>query len=91
MIEWLAWQAKHRTPGCDLVFHWNGKPLGSHLKGWDHACAAAGLPDLHFHDLRRSAVRNMERAGIPEMSPCRSAGTARKAYTGVTTSSWMPI
>jgi integrase len=65
MVEWLEWQAKRRTPGCDLVFHWNGKPLGSHLKGWDRACTAAGIPRLHFHDLRRSAVRNMERAGIP--------------------------
>jgi integrase len=64
MAEWLHWHAKQRVAGCDLVFHWNGKPLGSHLKGWDRACTAVGLPDLHFHDLRRSAVRNMERAGI---------------------------
>lgn len=47
------------------MFHWNGKPLGSHLKGWDRACAAVGLAGLHFHDLRRNAIRNMERAGIP--------------------------
>jgi len=65
MVEWLEWQVKRRAPGFDLVFHWHGKPLGSHLKGWDRACTAAGLADLHFHDLRRSAVRNMERAGIP--------------------------
>lgn len=65
MIEWLTWQNKQRVTGCDLVFHWNGKPLGSHLKGWDKACTAAGLARLHFHDLRRSAIRNMERAGIP--------------------------
>lgn len=65
MVHWLEWQAEQRVPGCDLVFHWKGKPLGSHLKGWDRACAAAKLNDLHFHDLRRSAVRNMERAGIP--------------------------
>jgi len=65
MAEWLMWQAKQSAPGCDLVFHWNGKPLGSHLKGWDTGCAAADLKGLLFHDLRRSAVRNMERAGIP--------------------------
>jgi integrase len=65
MVEWLRWPAKQSVEGCDLVFHWNGKPLGSHLKGWERACTAVGLDGLHFHDLRRSAVRNMERAGIP--------------------------
>jgi hypothetical protein len=38
MVEWLEWQLKRRVPGCDLVFHWKGKPLGSHLKGWDRSC-----------------------------------------------------
>jgi integrase len=65
MLEWLTWQTKHHEKGCDWVFHWNGKPLGSHVKGWDRACSAAGLAGLHFHDLRRSAIRNIERAGIP--------------------------
>ena len=65
MREWLEWQAERRAPGCDLVFHWKGKPLGSHLKGWDRAVRAAGLENLRPHDLRRSAIRNMERAGIP--------------------------
>jgi integrase len=65
MREWLEWQAERRAPGCDLVFHWKGKPLGSHLKGWDRAVKAAGLDGLRPHDLRRSAIRNMERAGIP--------------------------
>jgi integrase len=65
MREWLEWQAERREPGCDLVFHWKGKPLGSHVKGWDRAVKAAGLDGLRPHDLRRSAIRNMERAGIP--------------------------
>jgi integrase len=65
MQEWLKWQQERRVAGCMLVFHWSGKPIGSHVKGWVRACEEAGLPDLHPHDLRRSAVRNMERAGIP--------------------------
>ena len=65
MAEWLKWQYKRRVPGCDLVFHWQGKPIGSHIKGWSKACTAAGLDGLKPHDLLRSAIRYMERAGIP--------------------------
>jgi integrase len=68
MREWLLMQKAERDQDwseCPLVFHYLGRPIGSHMKGWEKACAAAGLPGLHFHDLRRSAIRNMERAGIP--------------------------
>jgi integrase len=62
------------VPGCDLVFHWQGKPIGSHIKGWSKACKAAGLDGLKPHDLRRSAIRNMERAGIPRHVPMGFSG-----------------
>jgi integrase len=53
-----------RVIGCDLIFHRDGQPIGSFRKAWMNACRKAGVPDLLFHDLRRSAIRNMIRAGI---------------------------
>ena len=48
------------------VFHREGKPIKSMEGSWRAARKAAGLPNLFFHDLRRSGVRNMVRSGISE-------------------------
>ena len=48
-----------------FIFHRRGLPIKEFRKAWSTACALAGVRRL-FHDLRRSAVRNMLAAGVSE-------------------------
>ena len=53
-------------PGCPWVCHHEGEQLKSLKKAWGTACKRVGLKGKLFHDLRRSAVRNLIRAGVPQ-------------------------
>lgn len=66
--------AERRRLDCPFVFHRDGSPLGSFRKAWASACTAAGLAGLLVHDLRRSCVRNLVRAGVPESAAMSFTG-----------------
>lgn len=45
------------------VFHRDGERIKELRGAWQRACRAAGCPGRLVHDFRRTAVRNLERAG----------------------------
>lgn len=74
---------------CPLVFHHDGQSLLSdspstdddgpkaireYRVAWRAACAAVGLPGKIPHDFRRTAVRNLERAGVPRSVAMKLTG-----------------
>ena len=62
-------------PACQDVFFEDGRRISNFRGNWEPACFEAGLwtgdretgkPTRLFHDLRRTGVRNLIRAGVPE-------------------------
>lgn len=58
IIPWVFW--RHRGKGVVV----EGTRISQFPYGWHRACAEAGVPGRIPHDLRRTAVLNLERAGV---------------------------
>jgi integrase len=58
----------------EYVFHHDGEPIGDFRKAWASACKKAGVPNRLFHDLRRTASRNLIAAGVPQAVAMKITG-----------------
>jgi integrase len=61
----IARRQAERVESCPYVFHRHGNRIKHYNRAWRTAREKAGLPGKLMHDNRRTAARNMDRAGVP--------------------------
>ena len=69
IVPWVFW---YRHGG-------QVRPIGDFRKRWSRACELAGVPGRIPHDFRRTAVRNLIRAGVPEVVAMQLTGHRTRA------------
>jgi integrase len=65
---------QERVESCPYVFHRQGNQIKDYSTAWETARRKAELPGRFFHDSRRTAVRNMDRAGGRRQTAKQSTG-----------------
>lgn len=70
--------------GTGQVIPWvfpgaRGQQIADFYSAWRSACARAGVPGRIFHDFRRTAVRNLERASVPRSIAMKLTGHKTEA------------
>jgi integrase len=82
MAKFLAIQPRE----SEYFFARGSKPIRDFRARWNQACEEAGVPGLLFHDLRRTAVRNLRRAGVAESVIMKITGPRTRGIFDLTTS-----
>jgi integrase len=59
---------------CVWVFHREGEQLVHFYRQWRKACDDAKVPGKLLHDMRRTAIRNLVRAGVSERVAMQMCG-----------------
>lgn len=57
-----------------VFHHRGGRPIKNFYRSWRAACKKAGIPGRWRHDFRRTAIRNLERAGVPRSTAMKMVG-----------------
>jgi integrase len=78
-LQALLSERNEKWPKCRWVFSRQGKRIKDFRESWDEAAKRAGCEGSLFHDLRRSAVRNLIRAGVPEKIAMQISGHETRA------------
>jgi integrase len=66
LLKLMKIQRLRKGKDCNYVFHNKGRQIKDFRKSWKTACNNASVSGRLLHDLRRTAVRNMVRSGVPE-------------------------
>jgi integrase len=74
MREFLNLALSSRSPACPYIFQYRGKQLKSPRTGFENARREAGLGHVLIHDMRRTAVRNMVKAGMSKKRAMQISG-----------------
>jgi integrase len=86
-LEQLLMEQRARTDDVErregrivpFVFHRQGEQIRSMRRAWNAAIKRAGVPSAWIHDLRRTAVRNLERAGVSRSVAMKLTGHKTEA------------
>jgi len=62
-----------------VFVHPDGTQIRDFRYAWAKSCRAAGVPGRLVHDLRRTAVRNLERAGVSRSAAMKMTGHRTEA------------
>jgi integrase len=72
--SWLDMAYSARDRECLFIVAWKGRGIREVKTAWQKARERAGVPGLLIHDLRRTACRNMIRAGVSEKRAMEISG-----------------